>query len=328
MNEEQKNNITEKILKPASGGLMLILLLCALLITIGGMVGGSIMLGNHSYVSGGILLAISVILFIADCIAFAGLKIVGPNEAVVFTLFGNYYGTLTSPGFYYVNPFVVSVNPAATQTASLSISTNSATVSAAASKKVSTKTMTLTNEKQKVNDILGNPVIIGAIVIWNVESPTKAVLNVQNYIKYLSVQCDSIIRNTARMYPYDTSEKGDEKSLRGSSQEIAEIMCKELQEKVENAGIKILEVRITHLAYAPEIASAMLQRQQAAAIIDARQKIVEGAVGMVEMALDKLNENDIVELDEERKAAMVSNLLVVLCGNKDAQPIVNSGSLY
>ena len=239
MNEEQKNNITEKILKPASGGLMLILLLCALLITIGGMVGGSIMLGNHSYVSGGILLAISVILFIADCIAFAGLKIVGPNEAVVFTLFGNYYGTLTSPGFYYVNPFVVSVNPAATQTASLSISTNSATVSAAASKKVSTKAMTLTNEKQKVNDILGNPVIIGAIVIWNVENPTKAVLNVQNYIKYLSVQCDSIIRNTARLYPYDNIDvESDEKTLRGSSQEIADIMKKELQERVDNAGLK------------------------------------------------------------------------------------------
>lgn len=289
MNEEQKNNITEKILKPASGGLMLILLLCALLITIGGMVGGSIMLGNHSYVSGGILLAISVILFIADCIAFAGLKIVGPNEAVVFTLFGNYYGTLTSPGFYYVNPFVVSVNPAATQTASLSISTNSATVSAAASKKVSTKTMTLTNEKQKVNDILGNPVIIGAIVIWNVENPTKAVLNVQNYIKYLSVQCDSIIRNTARLYPYDNIDvESDEKTLRGSSQEIADIMKKELQERVDNAGLKIQEVRITHLAYSEEI----------------------------------------VVLDEERKAAMVSNLLVVLCGNKDAQPIVNSGSIY
>ena len=195
-------------------------------------------------------------------------------------------------------------------------------------KKVSLKTLTLNNEKQKVNDELGNPVEIGAVVIWKVTNPTKAVINVENYKNYLSIQCDAIIRNTARMYPYDTSEKGDEKSLRGSSQEIAEIMCKELQEKVENAGIKILEVRITHLAYAPEIASAMLQRQQAAAIIDARQKIVEGAVGMVEMALDKLNENDIVELDEERKAAMVSNLLVVLCGNKDAQPIVNSGSLY
>ena len=150
----------------------------------------------------------------------------------------------------------------------------------------------------------------------------------ENYKEYLSIQCDSIIRNTARKYPYDVTDGGDEKTLRGSSQEIADIMCAELQEKVKNAGIQIQEVRITHLAYAPEIASAMLQRQQAAALIDARQKIVEGAVGMVEMALEKLSENEIVELDEERKAAMVSNLLVVLCGNKDAQPIVNSGSLY
>ena len=148
------------------------------------------------------------------------------------------------------------------------------------------------------------------------------------YKNYLSIQCDAIIRNTARIYPYDTSEQGDEKSLRGSSQEIADIMQLELQEKVADAGIQIIDIRITHLAYAPEIASAMLQRQQAAAIIDARQKIVEGAVGMVQMALDKLNENEIVELDEERKAAMVSNLLVVLCGNKDAQPIVNSGTIY
>ena len=195
-------------------------------------------------------------------------------------------------------------------------------------KKVSMRTMTLDNKKQKVNDQLGNPVEIGAVVIWKVVNPTKAVINVENYKNYLSIQCDSIIRNTARQYPYDTSEGADEKSLRGSSQEIADIMSKELQEKTEDAGIKILDVRITHLAYAPEIASAMLQRQQAAAIIDARQKIVEGAVGMVEMALSRLNEKEIVELDEERKAAMVSNLMVVLCGNKDAQPIVNSGSLY
>lgn len=196
------------------------------------------------------------------------------------------------------------------------------------SRKVSLKTRTLNNDRQKVNDAMGNPVEIAAVVIWRVVHPTRAVLNVENFNDYLSIQCDSIIRNTTRVYPYDAAEGGDEKSLRGSSQEIADIMQGELQEKVENAGIEILDVRITHLAYAPEIASAMLQRQQAAAIIDARQKIVEGAVGMVEMALDKLNENNIVELDEERKAAMVSNLLVVLCGNKDAQPIVNSGSLY
>ena len=158
-------------------------------------------------------------------------------------------------------------------------------------------------------------------------NPTKAVLNVENYKNYLSIQCDAITRNTARCYPYDTGDN-DEKSLRGSTQEVADIMKRELQEKADSAGITIQEVRITRLAYAPEIASAMLQRQQAEAVIDARQKIVEGAVSMVDMALQKLSENDIVELDEERKAAMVSNLLVVLCGNKDPQPIVNSGSIY
>ena len=190
------------------------------------------------------------------------------------------------------------------------------------------KTMTLDNKRQKVNDELGNPVEIGTIVIWKVKNATKAVLNVENYKEFLSIQCDAITRNAARNYPYDANDGADEKTLRGSSQEIADIMQMELQRKVMEAGIEILDVRITHLAYAPEIASAMLQRQQAAAIIDARQKIVEGAVSMVEMALQQLSENQIVELDEERKAAMVSNLLVVLCGNKDAQPIVNSGSIY
>ena len=197
--------------------------------------------------------------------------------------------------------------------------------------KISLKAMTLNNEKQKINDKLGNPIIIGIVVIWRVTNTAKAVFNVDNYKEFLSIQCDSALRNVVRLYPYDISEDGDgveEKSLRGSSQEIADILKEEIQKKVEIAGLEISEARITHLAYAPEIAAAMLQRQQASAIIDARKLIVEGAVGMVEMALNKLGENDIVTLDEERKAAMVSNLLVVLCGNKDAQPIVNSGSIY
>lgn len=259
-------------------------------------------------------LVLLLIFFILLC----GLKVINPNEALVLALFGNYYGTLKKDGFYWVNPFVSAINPTVKDIPATTGKT----------RKVSLKTRTLNNDRQKVNDAMGNPVEIAAVVIWRVVDPTRAVLNVENFNDYLSIQCDSIIRNTTRVYPYDAAEGGDEKSLRGSSQEIADIMQGELQEKVENAGIEILDVRITHLAYAPEIASAMLQRQQAAAIIDARQKIVEGAVGMVEMALDKLNENNIVELDEERKAAMVSNLLVVLCGNKDAQPIVNSGSLY
>ncbi|TQY37740.1 SPFH domain-containing protein, partial [Clostridioides difficile] len=190
------------------------------------------------------------------------------------------------------------------------------------------KTMTLNNEKQKVNDLLGNPIIIGVVVIWKVIDATKAVFNVDNYNTFLSIQCDSTIRNVSRLYPYDVSEDGDEKSLRGSSQEIADRLKDELQSRVDIAGIEVCEVRITHLSYAPEIAAAMLQRQQAEAIIAARKKIVEGAVSMVEMALTNLSENNVVTLDEERKAAMVSNLLVVLCGNKDAQPVVNSSSIY
>lgn len=310
----------EKVLKAKSGYAMLLLGIIGMLLGVAVIIAGCMVFGqtgetNTALLAGSIILG--VLLIVGFILELCGLRVLNPNEAYVFALFGKYYGTIKTAGFFWVNPFCEAINP----------SVRPAALSGKA-KKVSLKTLTLNNEKQKVNDELGNPVEIGAVVIWKVTNPTKAVINVENYKNYLSIQCDAIIRNTARMYPYDTSEKGDEKSLRGSSQEIAEIMCKELQEKVENAGIKILEVRITHLAYAPEIASAMLQRQQAAAIIDARQKIVEGAVGMVEMALDKLNENDIVELDEERKAAMVSNLLVVLCGNKDAQPIVNSGSLY
>ena len=189
--------------------------------------------------------------------------------------------------------------------------------------------MTLNNAQQKVNDVNGNPIIIGAVVIWKVVNPTKAVFNVENYEEYLFIQSDSIIRNTARAYPYDDFESDDvELTLRGSSLEIADKMKKDLQDKVENAGLEIMEVRITHLAYAEEIAAAMLRRQQATATIAAKEKIVEGAVGMVKMALEQLEEDQLVILDDERKAAMVSNLLVVLCGDKDPQPIVNSGSIY
>lgn len=323
----------EKVLKAKSGYVMLLFGMIGMLLAVAVIVAGSITFVQTGETNAALLavsITVGVLLMVGCMIELCGLKVLNPNEAYVFALFGKYYGTIKTAGFFWVNPFCEAINPSVRPGGPVVTSTgiaNPVSMSGKA-KKVSLKTMTLNNEKQKVNDELGNPVEIGAVVIWKVMNPTKAVINVENYKNYLSIQCDAIIRNTARMYPYDTSEQGDEKSLRGSSQEIAQIMCRELQEKVENAGIQILEVRITHLAYAPEIASAMLQRQQAAAIIDARQKIVEGAVGMVEMALDKLNENDIVELDEERKAAMVSNLLVVLCGNKDAQPIVNSGSLY
>ena len=262
-----------------------------------------------------LLIAIGVILIIVFAFLLCGLKIVNPNEAIVLTLFGKYYGTIKKEGFFWVNPFSSSFNPA--QGALMGLG-----------KKISLKAMTLNNEKQKVNDEEGNPIEIGVVVIWKVVNTARAVFDVANYVQYISTQCDAAIRQVARQYPYDVSENGDEKSLRGSSVEIAEILRQEIQTRVEIAGIEICEARIAHLAYAPEIAAAMLQRQQASAIIAARQKIVDGAVSMVEMALNKLSENGVVELDEERKAAMVSNLLVVLCGNKDAQPVVNSGSLY
>lgn len=274
-------------------------------------------------------------LVIIGPILFMGLKILKPNEALVLTLFGKYYGTLKGEGFFFVNPFVAAFNPASSAPTTGAIAEPAAAAGKLTaqnlsmkkpSKIISLKTMTLNNDKQKINDELGNPIIIGIVVIWKVVNTAKAAFNVDDYTEFLSIQCDSALRNIVRLYPYDSDD--GEKSLRGSSQEVAEMLKNEIQANVEIAGLEIAEARITHLAYAPEIAAAMLQRQQASAIIAARQMIVEGAVGMVEMALDKLSENEVVELDEERKAAMVSNLLVVLCGNKDAQPIVNSGSIY
>lgn len=334
--EEKKMVYEEKAMEAKNGMAMLLANVAVLILSIAGFLGGVILLDGGSYVSGGILLAASIIIFITTLILFAGFKVVNPNEALVLTLFGNYVGTIKKEGYYWVNPFCESINPAAKSNYQIgaSLSNNQLAQTSVqampASKKISLKAITLENGKQKVNDQLGNPIEIGAIVIWQVKNPTQAVFNVDNYKIYVSTQCDSVIRNVARCYPYDMPEndESDEKSLRGSSQEVAEIMRNELQAKVDIAGIEILEVRITHLSYAPEIASAMLQRQQAAAIIAARQKIVEGAVSMVEMALNQLSEKEVVELDDERKAAMVSNLLVVLCGNKDAQPIVNSGSIY
>ena len=261
-----------------------------------------------------VFVVVTLLLFLTGIIFIMGFKLLQPNEAYVFTLFGKYYGTLKRDGFYWVNPFCVSVNPAR--------------FSMGSGKKLSLKAMTLNNDKQKVNDEEGNPIEISVVVIWRICNTASAVFNVENYSAYISTQCDAAIRQVARPYPYDVSSNGDEKSLRGSAQEIADVLRKELQTRVAMAGIDILEARISHLAYSPEIAAAMLQRQQASAIIAARQKIVEGAVSMVQMALNRLSEEKIVELDDERKAQMVSNLLVVLCGNRDAQPVVNSGSIY
>ena len=285
--------------------------------------------------------------FLVGPVIFAGLKILGPNEALVLTFFGKYHGTLKGAGFFQVNPFVVAVNPAS-ETASYTaqvgapekpaVKINAGEVAlnlnaGMKKKKISLKAMTLSNDMQKINDQLGNPIIIGIVVIWKVTNTAKAVFNVDNYKEFLSIQCDSALRNIIRLYPYDiVGKEGEaecnEKSLRGSSDEVANRLKDAIQSKVEIAGLEITEARITNLSYAPEIAAAMLQRQQASAVVDARAMIVDGAVGMVEMALSRLNDANIVNLDEERKAAMVSNLLVVLCGNRDAQPIVNSGSLY
>ena len=296
-----------------------------------------------------LLFPIGLIWVCVGWVPFLGLKVIRPQEALVLTLFGKYVGTLKEEGFYWVNPFCVAVNPAAKTKLNQSGDVDSGSGNSLAavfsgknntteqtSKKISLKAMTLSNSRQKINDCLGNPVEIGIAVIWRVTDTAKAVFQVDNYKEYLSLQCDSAVRNIVRLYPYDVAQGvdttgdgiADEGSLRGSSELVAQRIRDEIQQKVAEAGIEITEARITYLAYAPEIAAVMLQRQQASAIIDARKMIVDGAVGMVEMALDRLSENHVVELDEERKAAMVSNLLVVLCGNQNAQPVVNSGSLY
>jgi len=284
-----------------------------------------------------VLLIIGLVIVCLGWIPLCGLRVLKPQEALVLTLFGKYIGTLKGEGFFWVNPFCTSVNPAAStklnQSGDVKVAANN---TEALDKKISLKIMTLSNSRQKINDCLGNPVEIGIAVTWRVKDTAKAVFNVNNYKEFLSLQCDSALRNIVRLYPYDVAPNvdttgdgiADEGSLRGSSDVVAKRICDEIQQRVDEAGIEVIEARITYLAYATEIAAVMLQRQQASAIIDARKMIVDGAVGMVEMALERLNENNVVELDEERKAAMVSNLLVVLCGNRDAQPIVNSGSLY
>ena len=286
------------------------------------------------------LMIICAIWICVGWVPFMGLKILKPQEAIVLTLFGKYHGTLKGEGFYWVNPFCTTFNPAAKtklgQSGDVTTEKSAATAGQSNSMKISLKVMTLSNAKQKINDCLGNPVEIGIAVTWRVVDTAKAVFNVDNYKEFLSLQCDTALRDIVRIYPYDVAPNvdttgdglADDGSLRGSSEIVVKRIRDKIQEKVEEAGLEIIEARITYLAYAPEIAAAMLQRQQASAIIDARKMIVDGAVGMVEMALERLNQNHTVELDEERKAAMVSNLLVVLCGNKDAQPVVNSGSLY
>ena len=340
--------MNEIVIKNKKNGMaVLIVEILLYLASTAGMIYGAILENTLGW----IIFGVSVTWISLGWILSLGLKVLGPQEALVLTLFGKYIGTIKEPGFYFVNPFCVAVNPAAktklNQSGDVASSaskvrtvvngtTGASVTTEIVNKKLSLKKMTLNNNRQKINDCLGNPVEIGIAVIWRVVDTAKAVFDVDNYKEFLSLQCDSALRNIVRIYPYDVAQNvdttgdgiADEGSLRGSSEVVAERIRDEIQQQVSQAGIAIIEARITYLAYAPEIAAVMLQRQQASAIIDARKMIVDGAVGMVEMALTRLNEGGMVELDEERKAAMVSNLLVVLCGNHDAQPIVNSGSLY
>ncbi|MBO4781697.1 MAG: SPFH domain-containing protein [Lachnospiraceae bacterium] len=347
----------ERIISKSKNGMPMLLL--GLLLYIGAFVGMIACIIPLAEENGGPLevigLVICVLWILVGWIIFLGLKVLKPQEALVLTLFGKYKGTLKGDGFFWVNPFCIGFNPASStklnQSGDVStsgggalsrlgamagVSSLSASGFSFESKKISLKIMTLNNNKQKINDCLGNPVEIGIAVMWKVVDTAKAVFNVDNYKEYLSLQCDTALRDIVRIYPYDVAPNvdttgdgvADDGSLRGSSEVVVNRIREEIQKKVEIAGIEIVEARITYLAYAQEIAAVMLQRQQASAIIDARKMIVDGAVGMVEMALERLNENNMVNLDEERKAAMVSNLLVVLCGNHDAQPIVNTGTLY
>lgn len=327
----------EKILTTKQNGfIMLVIEIAIILLSI-----FFIILGAKKDMAAFIILG--VVIFTLAMINFVGFKVLKPQEALVLTLFGEYIGTLKNPGFYYVNPLCSAVNPAAGTKLSQSSDVkddnkilNSNRPPEFISKKISLKIMTLNNARQKVNDVLGNPVEIGIAVIWRVTDTASAVFNVDNYKEYLSLQCDAALRNIVKIYPYDVAKnidttgdgQPDDGSLRGSSETVARRIKEDIQSRVSFAGIEIEDARITYLAYAPEIAQAMLQRQQASAIIDARSMIVDGAVGMVEMALEKLEESNVVELDEERKAAMVSNLLVVLCSGNEVSPIVNSGSLY
>jgi len=327
--------MTEKVLTNKKNGMLMLLALIAACIASVALFIWGISLGENAV---GIVIGVGgLAALLAAIIMLCGLKVLKPQEALVLTLFGNYVGTIKGEGFYWVNPFCSAVNPAATTVLNQSGDVKATPAPAAGGgMKMSLKIMTLSNNRQKINDCLGNPVEIGIAVMWRITDTAKAAFNVDNYKAFLSLQCDSALRNIVRLYPYDTAPGidttgdgiADDGSLRGSSEIVANRIKEEIQGRVEEAGLEIVDARITYLAYAPEIAAVMLQRQQASAVVDARKLIVDGAVGMVEMALERLSANGTVELDEERKAAMVSNLLVVLCGNKDAQPIVNSGSLY
>jgi len=285
-----QSNMSEKKASYMPGFLMLFLILIIFILAV-------------CFILSGLLFVLGVIMGAIGFWLLTGFRILKPQEALVLTVFGKYTGTLRESGFHWVNPF--SQNVPAFQTVSL-------------------KAMTHDSGKQKINDELGNPIEVGIIVIWEIQDTAKAMFNVDNYKQFLSAQSDSALRNIVRMYPYDTPEDSGMQSLKGDSQEISEKLKSAIQKNVISAGINIIDAKITHLAYAPEIAIAMLQRQQATAVIDAKKAIVDGAVGMVEMALEKLEQNDKINLDDSTKAQMINNLLVILCGNKESQPIIKN----
>ena len=282
---------TEKIINPPSGYSVFALFLILLVVTV-------LCFVFRQPVVGGILCALNFF------VVLPGLVIVNPNESRVLTLFGKYVGTVKADGFFWVNPFT-------------------------AKRKVSLRAFNLNGQQLKVNDKVGNPIEIAAVIVWQIKDTANAIFAVENYLQYVNIQSEAAVRHLANSFPYDNIE--DETAnitLRGGAEQVSVLLEKELNERLDRAGIEVLEARISHLAYAPEIAHTMLQRQQASAINSARRLIVEGAVGMVEMALTRLSEKNIIELDEERKAAMVSNLLVVLCGDRSVNPVINTGTLY
>ena len=285
----------EKLDSTSSGYVGLLLLLAFL-------AGGVLMLVFFKEVLFGIITG-PVLLVLASFMS-AGFLVINPNESSVLTLFGDYKGTLKRNGFYWVNPFFVK-------------------------KKISLRARNFNSELLKVNDKLGNPIMIGIVLVWKVEETFKAAFQVDDYNRFVEIQSESAVRKLAGHYAYDNfDDEQSEITLRGGGEEVNHVLEKELAERLHIAGINVIEARIAHLAYSAEIAQAMLKRQQATAVVAARTKIVEGAVSMVEMALNKLSDRKIVDLDDERKAVMVSNLLVVLCSDKDASPVVNTGSIY
>lgn len=287
--------VKEKVGSAVSGWLMVVVLLA---VAVAGVLGI-----RYAALEDQKLVAVGFLgLLIVDLMGWAGFVVINPNTAKVLLLFGDYRGTLKTPGFWWVNPLTTR-------------------------RTVSLRVRNFESSKLKVNDHIGNPIEIGAIVVWRVVETAEALFLVDDYEHFVHMQTESAVRTLATSFPYDAHEEG-EMSLRGSAAEVTKRLRDEIEDRLAKAGVEVIEARISHLAYAPEIANAMLRRQQATAIIAARQKIVEGAVGMVEMALAALSAKNVVHLDEERKAAMVSNLLVVLCGDKDAQPVVNTGTLY